>query len=366
MDEGYEIDLLAVGSGERSGDAICVRYGTPGNYRVMIYDGGTRESGENLVRHVREHYGTNYVDFVVCSHPDADHASGLTTVLENMTVGALWMHRPWMYSEAIRQYFKDGRITDNSLTERLRGKLSAAYALEELAATRGIPVHEPYQGAQIGAFHVMSPNKTWYVHTLIADFAKSPDSKGAFSSAENAWVRTMYAASKEMLAGVAESWGIETLREDVSTSAENESSAVLVGEIGERKILLTGDAGIEALGVTASYAEARGISLPQTVKFIQVPHHGSRNNVSPSILDRLIGPRSYSPLSETSLTAFVSAAKESKTHPRKAVVNGFLRRRAEVIATKGQSIRHHFKMGPRDNWGAVQSLPFYQEVESWD
>ena len=123
MDEGYEIDLLAVGSGERSGDAICVRYGTPGNYRVMIYDGGTRESGENLVRHVREHYGTNYVDFVVCSHPDADHASGLTTVLENMTVGALWMHRPWMYSEAIRQYFKDGRIIDNSLTELLRGRL---------------------------------------------------------------------------------------------------------------------------------------------------------------------------------------------------------------------------------------------------
>jgi len=366
MNESYEIDFLAVGSGERSGDAICVRYGTPGNYQVMIYDGGTRESGEDLVRHVREHYGTNYVDCVVCSHPDADHASGLATVLENMTVGALWMHRPWLYSDVIRQYFKDGRMTDNSLAERLKDKLSAAYALEELATAKGIPLHEPYQGSQIGAFHVMSPDKTWYAHTLIPDFAKSPEKKDAAAAAENSWAKAIFAAGKEMIAGVAESWGFETLREDVSTSAENESSVVLVGEIGEHKILLTGDAGIQALGATASYAEARGVSLPQSVKFIQVPHHGSRNNVSPSILDRLIGPRSYSPVSETRLTAFVSAAKESKTHPRKVVVNGFLRRGAKVIPTKGQSVRHHCNMGARDGWEPVMSLPFFQEVESWD
>ncbi len=40
--EGYEIDFLPVGNSERSGDAIAVRYGTPGNYKVMVYDGGTK------------------------------------------------------------------------------------------------------------------------------------------------------------------------------------------------------------------------------------------------------------------------------------------------------------------------------------
>jgi beta-lactamase superfamily II metal-dependent hydrolase len=80
MNEGYEIDFLPVGSGERSGDAICVRYGTPGYYKVMVYDGGTKESGEALVKHIREHYGTHHVDYVVCSHPDADHAFGLSVV----------------------------------------------------------------------------------------------------------------------------------------------------------------------------------------------------------------------------------------------------------------------------------------------
>jgi beta-lactamase superfamily II metal-dependent hydrolase len=365
MNEGYEIDFLPVGSGERSGDAICVRYGSPSDYKVMIYDGGTKESGEALVKHVREHYGTNHVDYVVCSHPDADHVSGLSVVLENMTVGELWMHRPWEHSDVIRRYFKDGRITDNSLAERLKEKMAAAYALEELAAAKGTPLHEPFQGAQIGAFHVTSPDKDWYVHTLIPDFAKSPEKKEAAACADNSIFGTMFAAAKAMAAGVAESWGIETLREDVSTSAENESSVVLVGEIAEHKMLLTGDAGIEALAATASYVEARGISLPDSLKFIQVPHHGSRNNISPSVLDRLIGSRTYSPISDARITAFVSAASGSETHPRKVVVNGFLRRGARVIPTKGRSVWLHHNIGTRDR-GPVQSLPFFEEVESWD
>lgn len=363
MNEGYEIDFLPVGNGERSGDAICVRYGTPGNYKVMVYDGGTKESGQNLVKHIRQHYGTDHVDYVVCSHPDADHASGLSVVLENLTVGQLWMHRPWEHSAVICQYFKDGRITDNSLAERLKDKMSAAYALEELAVAKGIPLHEPFQGAQIGAFHVTSPDNDWYVHTLIPDFAKSPEKKEAAAQSR---FRAALASGMGMLAAVAESWGFETLREDVSTSAENESSVVLVGEIAERKILLTGDAGIQALVATADYAEARGVSLPDTVKFIQVPHHGSRNNVSPSVLDRLIGVKTYSPASEARMTAFVSAAQGSETHPRKMVVNGFIRRGATVSPTQGRTICSSHEMPGRTGWVPIESMPFFQEVESWD
>ena len=55
---GCEIDFLPVGNGDKSGDAIAVRYGYPGNYKVMVYDGGTKESGEALVEHIRKHYGT--------------------------------------------------------------------------------------------------------------------------------------------------------------------------------------------------------------------------------------------------------------------------------------------------------------------
>ena len=275
MNEAYEVDFLPVGNGERSGDAICIRYGTPGNYKVIVYDGGTQESGQLLVDHIRQHYGTSHVDYVVCSHPDADHASGLSVVLENLTVGELWMHRPWEYSAEIRDYLKDGRITDESLAERLKDKMSAAYALEELALGKGIPLNEPFQGSQIGAFHVMSPDSEWYVHTLIPDFAKSPEKMNA-ADVEYGVLKSMYATLKEAIAGVAESWGIETLREDVSTSAENESSVILYGVLADRGILLTGDAGVQALTAAANFAESHGVTMPENLKFAQVPPpHGS-------------------------------------------------------------------------------------------
>jgi beta-lactamase superfamily II metal-dependent hydrolase len=366
MSEGYEIDFLPVGNGERSGDAICMRYGTPGDYKVMVYDGGTKESGEKLVEHIKAFYGTSHVDYVVCSHPDADHASGLSVVLNQLSVGQLWMHRPWEHSKLILDYFHDGRITDTSLAERLKDKMGAAYALEELAEEKGIPIHEPFQGAQIGDFYVLSPEKDWYVHELIADFEKSPDKKKAAEAQNNALLKALLTSAKNTFSTVAESFGFETLRENVCTSAENESSVVLFGVIADRGILFTGDAGVHALSKAAGYAEGRNVSIPEYVKFVQVPHHGSRNNVSPSVLNRLLGPKSASPVSDSQITAFASAGKGSETHPRKMVVNAFLRRNAKVMVTKGQSICHRHQIDARQGWVAVESLPFSSEVESWD
>lgn len=365
---GFEIDFLPVGSGDRSGDAIAIRYGTTGNYKVLVYDGGTKESGQALVDHIKRYYGTSKVDYVVNSHPDADHASGLSVVLENMEVGELWMHQPWNYSEVILDYFKDGRITDNSLADRLKEKMSAAYALEQLAEEKGIPVYEPYQGASIGDFVVLSPESNWYVHELIAEFSKSPEQKKIESAAVGleGIFESVTKAVSAAIAWVTEHWGVETLRSDVRTSAENESSVVLFGQIGEKGILLTGDAGIRALDATVKYAESKNVSLPNNLHFIQVPHHGSRNNVSSEILDRLVGPRKANDDGISPKTAYVSASKESNTHPRTVVTNAFIRRGAKVVPTKGQSKRYRHNMPARKGWVPVTPLKFSSQVESWD
>ncbi|MFM9967445.1 MAG: ComEC/Rec2 family competence protein [Burkholderiales bacterium] len=361
---GYEIDFLPVGNGERSGDAIAVRYGSTGNYKVMVYDGGTQESGQALVDHIRTYYETNRVDYVVNSHPDADHASGLAVVLEQMEVGELWMHRPWNYSDAILGYFQDSRITSQSLADRLQAKMAAAYALEELALGKGISIKEPFQGCRIGEFVVLSPNKEWYVHTLIPEFEKSPEQKDALGIIEAAMKKSM-AAARTTITWIAESWGHESLRENVETSAENDSSAVLFAVFSERGVLLTGDSGIRALSASADLTESVGISLPDTLSFAQIPHHGSRNNVSTSALDRILGPRMRTNDAAASKVAFVSAGENSKTHPRKIVVNAFIRRGWRVIATQGSATRHHFQM-PNRNWGPASPMPFSNEGESWD
>jgi beta-lactamase superfamily II metal-dependent hydrolase len=366
---GYEIDFLPVGNGDRSGDAIAIRYGTPGDYKILVYDGGTKEAGQLLVNHIKEHYKSNFVDYVVNSHPDADHASGLSVVLEQMRVGELWIHQPWNYSQIIRDYFKDGRISDNSLAERLRKNMTAAYALEQLAEKQNIPIYAPFRGARIGEFVVLSPEENWYVHDLIAEFNKSPtqkaaDERGALSY--TGLLKSVTEAAKQAVAWIAEQWHIESLREDVTTSAENESSVVLYGEIDGRGILLTGDAGVRALTATADFTEFKGVSLPNNLRFIQVPHHGSRHNVSTSVLDRIVGTSKAQNDGKTTKLAFVSAGKESTTHPRKAVINAFIRRGVNVVPTQGTTKHIGHNMPSREGWISATPLIFSSQVEPWD
>lgn len=362
----YEIDFLPVGNGDRSGDAITVRWKDGNNFKVLVYDGGTQQSGQELVDHIKKHYGTDTIDYLVNSHPDADHASGLSIVLDQLNVKEVWIHRPWEYSAIIRDYFHDGRITDASLAERLKSKMAAAYAIEELALEKNISIHEPFQGCQIGPFTVLSPEKDWYIHDLIPAFAKSPEQKTVVAEATGRILISFAEGLRKVADWIAEKWDGESLREDVETSAENESSVILFSIFGTRGILLTGDAGVETLDRAATYATALGHDLPNLLRFVQIPHHGSRNNVSTSILDRIIGARKPIDDGEYTKTAYISAAKGSTTHPRKMVVNAFLRRGTRVVATQGQSKCFYVDMPPRDGWVSATPLTFSTEVESWN
>lgn len=165
----YEVDFLAVGEGERSGDAIALRFGEdlagpPRQQTVVIIDGGTKESGEALVQHVRTFYGTSEVDLILSTHPDVDHASGLTVLLEELTVHELAMHRPWEHACEIRNIFKSGK----RLEEKLEKALEAAADLESLAEQKGVRIIEPFQGVgnESGSLLVLGPSREYYQSLL--------------------------------------------------------------------------------------------------------------------------------------------------------------------------------------------------------
>lgn len=367
---GFEIDFLPVGNGDSSGDAIAVRWGIPGDYRVLVYDGGTRESGIALVEHVKEHYCTTRVDHVVSSHPDADHASGLSVVLEHLDVQRLWLHRPWAYSPVIRHYFDDGRITVASLAARLQDKMRAAHDLEAIARRRGILIEEPFAGKAIGPFQILSPGRGWYVHSLVPAFEKSPGATThrppGLPPASAGIIGALALAPTNIGRWLVENWFVETLRDDVTTTAENESSVVLYGHFGGHGVLLTGDAGVEALHRTAVTAEYCGLDLPGTLKFIQIPHHGSRHNVSTAVLDRLIGPRQGFTGVPPDRVAYASAGKDSKSHPRQAVMNAFWRRGFQPFGTRGTALNYSYQMPLRPGWGPITPVGFSERVETWD
>ena len=90
-------------------------------------------------------------------------------------------------------------------------------------------------------------------------------------------------------------------------------------------------------------------------------HYVFLHDVSPSILDRLIGE--IVDEDETiGKTAFVSVAKDSD-HPLQMVVNAFTRRGVKVYKTEGNIIHHHKNMPDREGWSALEKLNFEEKVE---
>jgi beta-lactamase superfamily II metal-dependent hydrolase len=358
----FEIDFLPVGEGEHSGDAIAIRWFENGQPRIMIYDGGTREYGKVLVEHIKTHFQTNVVHYVVNSHPDNDHAGGLVYVLENMVVGEVWMHKPWEHSATIRRYFRDGRITNESLRQRLVTKMSAAYAVQMAAERRGIPVLEPFAGDRIGIFTVLSPERNRYIHNLIPDFEKSPELKSEVAVGLGSLFNRAMDAAQGALGYVAALWHEELLPDNVTTSAENESSAILFAQTETDGILLTGDAGTDSLKAAAGFARMIGINLATDVTFVQIPHHGGRHNVSTVALDMVVGPALPHAI-ETEKYAFVSAAKAAPRHPKRSVTNAFHRRGFKVSQTKGDTISRWRNRPARPGWGPLTYVPFHDRVE---
>jgi len=354
---GFEIDFFPVGEGARSGDAIVVRFGDLDGprdaQRVVVVDGGFTDDGEAIVTHLKEVVGTTRVDLVISTHPDQDHITGLTTIVEQLEVGVLCMHLPWEHTDDIARMFHDGRVTDNSVSEKLRNELDGARILGEAAIERGVRIVEPFAGdTGFGsALTVLGPTREYY-DTQLLNFRTTPDRRR-----ENVIVKAL-----EGTRSIAERFDLETLTDAGDTSAENNTSVVTLWNFAGRYCLLTGDAGIDALDQAADQLDAMGVARP--LAFVQVPHHGSRHNVGPSVLDRILGPRL--PAQEKRTTAFVSVSPGAdRKHPAPSVTNAFLRRGAPVVSTKDHGqIRHGHNAPARPGWGPVASLPLIPEVEA--
>ncbi len=360
----YEIDFMPVGDGKKSGDAITLRFGNLTGPRteqaVVVIDGGTKESGEKLVEHIRKYYLTDEVDLVISSHPDADHSSGLTEVLENLTVKHLWIHKPWEHAHRIGDYCLTDK-TPTAIENKIRKALDNARELVKIAEQKGVPINEPFSDSSStsDAIVVLSPSKDFYEALL-------PNYRCLSEEIEQpTFLEGVIKSAKEIISFVVEAFNIETLEEpdDNATSAENNSSTVLLFQVGNDKLLFTADTGVLALTEAVNKASSLGIDL-RSANFIQIPHHGSRRNVGPSILNRIIGP--ILPSFQKRKTAFVSASKDGgPKHPSKKVANAFHRRGAEVHGTQGISKLHHSAGSPSRNWGKSIPLPFFDQVEHY-
>ncbi|AXS81888.1 MBL fold metallo-hydrolase [Marinobacter sp. Arc7-DN-1] len=283
---GYEVDFLGTNSETKSGDAIAMRFGnlhgTRADQVVIVIDGGFTQDGTKVVEHIKSHYKTTKVDLVISTHPDQDHINGLAEVLEELEVGELWLHLPWEHNSGLASKFQDGRFTDNSLGERLRESLNRAHLLFELAKSRGIPIREPFTGLTHSsrAVKVLGPTLEYY-ESLIPEFDGMPAK--ANDSMPEGLLRKAGAMMKRLFAV----WGNDHIDDNGVTSPKNNTSVITQIVVDGKRLVFTGDSGIDALHHAADEIDACIDSA--SLSFIQVPHHGSRRNVGPTVLNRLIG-----------------------------------------------------------------------------
>lgn len=222
----------------------------------------------------------------------------------------------------------------------------------------------PLQGERIGPFMVMSPSLEMY-EGLLPQFRDTPAPDIDTLLQLGHWLRGIGRRFATVVRKVVpENWYEETLRDGGTTSAENETSVILYGDLGAGGILLTGDAGLRALQTAIDYATHTGTDLSRLWLF-QVPHHGSRNNISPSVLDAIVGPLVMENQTRP-VRCVVSAGREDREHPRQIVLNALWRRGLRPEVTRGQIICHQHQTPARPGWGPVTPEPFAPRVEQYE
>lgn len=353
----YDIDFLRAGNS--NGDAIVVKWGhtKDSDYYLNVIDGGFTDTGDQIIAHI-ERYHTTHANIanVVLTHADNDHACGLIKVLEheNFTIHTLWMNRPWDYVDEVLDKFH-GLYTRDGLIKKMREMHPYLVEMEKIAERRGIEIRAPLQGARIGAFTVLAPSRARYVE-LIPDLDKTPPSYASESASNLGEVLTN--ALRNVVEKIKERLDLETLDNNPpATSASNETSVVQMATFGDKRVLLTGDVGPKGLDEAAAYAENNSLSIQPWL--IQIPHHGSRRNVTPTVLNRWLGPYPSGYRGD----AIASVGKDEDIYPRKKVANAFTRRGYNVYATHNGWINFRDGYDRRPNVGDAPIIPFSPDVE---
>lgn len=337
----FEFDFLPVTNADgegttKSGDAICCRFlDAHGRQRVVVIDAGYQATGEALVNHIRTHYKTSHVDLAISTHADGDHINGLSIVIDDLQVDELMLHQPRKHAGSRVSTFSNIEAVDTLL---------------RTAADNDTDVTDPFTGETRLDDHllILGPTKDFYEEVLQEHLDNVAENKSAVGLS---WRRKARNLLEGALDGIPL---IETLTDNGETDPRNEGSVVSLFRIDGRQFLLTGDAGQRSLTRVADEYEARfGSFTADPLRLFQVPHHGSRRNLGPTLLNRIIGPKGGS----SGVPAMISAGEKAPKHPSPKVVNALLRRGSIVSVTAGQTVRHSSPDAPDRGWTPVTPLP---------
>ena len=321
----FEIDMLDVGNA----DAIILHYFNKDKEFVVLIDAGkTAEHGKKIEAHINKYTTKKSIDLAINTHPDDEHIGGFFHLVNcGMLINEFWIHDPSKHK--IRNDLHDTIKTkdiEKALMEQLNLNLndlekSLSYVYESLRDSNNIlaqidaqkiPRAEPFDGKSHPdiPIRVLGPSKSYYEKKL----DRYRDIRLLYEEQEHLILeKALEGGPLSTIQGGLTDREFVDLKNDRSN--ENNSSVILSFKPDNQTYLFTADAGPEALNKVVDRYDLSGIY------FMQIPHHGSRYNITSGLLDYFKPDVAY------------ISCKRTKHYPSVAVINILKENGCKVFAT---------------------------------
>ena len=286
MDSVIDVEMLPAGHG----DALIVRYAAAGDVGQMLIDGGPSYSYPALYEALIAMPPDRRVfEVLVITHIDGDHIDGIVRLLQEDLAG-------------VGIVFKDVWFNGAVHAEQLPDKLGAKQGeyLQALIESKGLPWNEAFGGGPVLAdpqtpislpsgakVRILSPT-TLTLRALFDRWERVLDSENLpMGNTEEALARLKRDRRLGPIAGpVSDELGPRRARSDQrDRSVANGSSIAFVLEVGDRRVLLAGDAHHDVLETSIGICHPDGQSM--RLDAFKVPHHGSSGNMSTELLRKI-------------------------------------------------------------------------------
>ncbi|WP_242157348.1 MBL fold metallo-hydrolase [Aestuariivivens sediminis] len=298
----FSIDMLSLGNA----DCNIIWTKAENADFITIIDGGYLKDAKTIIEHyenyIKPHISDNSPILIINTHPHSDHIGGLIDLVHYFKnkIVRFYYNDPTDYiEEAKRNEIKslnESFLYSNQRVQKLFESLKQSDDLSNVLDQYGISKLSAFSDSVLdhNLFEFVGPSKSFYLEQL-----------GYFTNIDNLKTSGSNIEPESEINEVQEGLNpCVKVDEKNDASAENLTSVLTrFTDSSNRKYLFTADSGVDAF----ESAESNGYNI-KDLYFCQLPHHGSRRNVSTNWISN------FNP------NQFWVSASGNKKHPRKAVI----------------------------------------------
>jgi prepilin-type processing-associated H-X9-DG protein len=279
----------------RYGDAIRIAYGEPTAPRLVLIDGGTGGTREQILADLKDYEAKGGIlELIVVTHVDRDHIEGILRLLEDedftLPVGDFWFNGwPQLPQDEDDEEF--GPVQGERLSTQIRRrdlKWNQAFGGRAVVIpkTGALPEIRLEGGLTITLLnptldHLEGLKEVWVRELRLANLDPGFGLKEPIDDEEDDEDEAFGVVCLPNVAKLAAS----DYTDDKSKA--NLSSIALIAEYGKTRVLLAGDA---PAGPVLAALDRLSPAAQLEVDLFKISHHGSKHTTSRDLVEKVLCP----------------------------------------------------------------------------